>query len=85
MYFKTETVDHSTGKILSEKKEGKELVSEKTEALFAELNERVEVATSSYSATGEFLQYIYSMLVDNNQQTIRSRCLAHEFSFTDIL
>ena len=62
-----------------------ELVSEKTEALFAELYERVEAATSSYSATGEFLQYIYSMLVDKNHQTIRSRCLAHGFSFTDIL
>ena len=38
-YFKTETEDHSIGKILSEKKYwGAELVSEKTEALFAELN-----------------------------------------------
>ena len=64
---------------------GTELVSEKTEAFFAELNERVEAATSSYSATGEFLQYIYSILVDKKHQTIRSRCLAHEFSFTDIL
>ena len=62
-----------------------ELVSEKKEVLFAELNERVEAATTSYSATGEFLQYIYSMLVDKKHQTIRSRCLAHEFSFTDIL
>ena len=85
-YFKTETEDHSIGKILSKKKYGgTELVSEKTEVLFAELNERVEAATSSYSATGEFLQYIYSMLVDKNHQTIRSRCLAHEFSFTDFL
>ena len=64
---------------------GTELVSEKTEVLFAELNERVEAATSSYSAAGEFLHYIYPMLVDKNHQTIRSRCLAHEFSFTDIL
>ena len=31
-----------------------------------------------------FLQYVYSMLVDKNHQKIRSRCLAHEFSFTDI-
>ena len=37
---------------------GTELVSEKTEALFAEINERVEAATSTYSATGEFLQYV---------------------------
>ena len=35
---------------------GAGLVSEKTEALYAELNERVEEATSSYSATSEFLQ-----------------------------
>ena len=85
-YFKTETEHHSIGKILSEKKYGGTgLVSEKTEALFAELNYRVEAATSSCSATGEFLQYVYSMLVDKNHQTIRSRCLAHEFSITDIL
>ena len=43
----------------------------------------MEEATSSYSATGEFLQDTYSMLVDKNHQKIRSRCLAHEFSFTD--
>ena len=37
--FKTETEDRSIGKILSEKKYGGTgLVSEKTEALFAELN-----------------------------------------------
>ena len=44
----------------------------------------MEAATSSYSATVEFLQYIYSMLEDKNHQTIRSICLAHEFFFTDI-
>ena len=38
-YFKTETEDHSIGKTLSEKKyEGTGLISEKTEAFFAELN-----------------------------------------------
>ena len=42
------------------------LVSEKTEALHAELNERVEEATSSYSALGEFLQYVYSVLLAKN-------------------
>ena len=63
---------------------GAGLISEKTEALYAELNERVEEATSSYSATSEFLQYIYSVLVAKNHQKIRSRCLVHEFSFTDI-
>ena len=39
----------------------------------------MEAATSSYSATGEFSQYIYSMLVGKNHQ----KSLAHEFSFTD--
>ena len=38
-YFKTETEDHSIGKILSEKRYGDTgLVSEKMEAFFAELN-----------------------------------------------
>ena len=39
-YFKIETEDYFIGKILSEKKKygGTALVSEKTEALFAELN-----------------------------------------------
>ena len=60
------------------------LVSEKAEALFARLNERVEAATTSYSATGKFWQYIYSMVVAKNHQKIRSRCLVHEFLFTDI-
>ena len=46
------------------------LASEKTEALYGELNERVEAATSSYSATGKFLQYIYSVLVAKNHQKI---------------
>ena len=30
------------------------LISEKMEALYAELNERVQAATSSYSVTGDF-------------------------------
>ena len=79
-YFKTETEDHS----LRKKYWGTGLVSGKMEALYAELNETVEAATSSYSATGEFLRYIYSGLVANNHRKIRSRCLVHEFSFTDI-
>ena len=62
-------------KILSEKiYGGTGLISEKTEALYTELNKRAEVATSSYSATIYFLQYIYSVLVARN----------HEFPFTDI-
>ena len=47
---------------------GMELISEKTEALYAELNKSAEAATSSYSATGNFLQYICAVLVINNHQ-----------------
>ena len=65
-YFKTETVDHSIGRLLSEKKHG-------------------GTATSSYSATDEFSQHIYSVLVAKNDQKIRSRCLVHEFFFTGIV
>ena len=64
-YFKTETKEYSIGRSLNEKKKCgvTGLVSEKTEPLHAELNERVEAATSNYSVTGEFLQHIYSVLV----------------------
>ena len=51
------------GRILSEKNfGGTGLLSEEME----EHNERVEAATSSYSAEVEFLQYIYSVLVAKN-------------------
>ena len=60
------------------------LISEKTEVLYVEFNERAEAATSSYSAPGDFLLYNYSVLVAKNQKKIRLRCLVHEFSFTDI-
>ena len=53
-YFKAETQDHSLGK----KSGVTGLVSEKAEALYAELNQTVEAATSSYSAAGDFLQFI---------------------------
>ena len=72
-YFKTETEDHS----LRKKYWGTGLVSGKMEALYAELNETVEAATSSYSATGEFLRYIYFVLVATNHQNIRSKCLVY--------
>ena len=62
---------------------GRWLISEKTEALYVELNKKSEAATSSYSAIGEFLQYIYSLLAAKNHQKIWSKCLVHEFS--DIL
>ena len=58
------------------------LTSEKTEALYEELNERA--ATSSYSVTGYFSQYIYPVPVTKNHQNVRSRYLVLEFSFTDI-
>ena len=77
-YFKTETEEHSIGRSLNEKAyRGTGLVSEKMEALYAELNERVEAATSIYSASGKFLQDIYSVLVAKNHQKIQSRCLVH--------
>ena len=60
------------------------LISEKQEVLYAELNERAEAAPGSYSVTGDFLQYIYYVPVTRNHRNIRSRCLVHEFSFTNI-
>ena len=60
---------------------GTGLLSQKTKALYTEPNERVERATGSYSAAGDFLQYIYSVIVAKNH---RSGCLIHQFSFTDV-
>ena len=65
-YFKTETEDHFIGRSLNEK----------TEALYAELNERLEAVTSSYSATGEFLHYIYSVLGAKNHQKFPIKMLS---------
>ena len=77
--------DLSIGRILRGKKYGGTgLISEKTEVLYTEINERVEAPTGSYSVTGDSLQYIYSVPVTKNHRNIRSRCLVHEFSFTDI-
>ena len=86
IFFLTLTVGGpSTGSILIEKILGYGVdLEKKTEALFPELNERAEAATSSYSVIGDFLQYIYSMLVTKNHQNARSRCLVHKFSFTYI-
>ena len=70
---------------MSEKKYGGTgLISEKTEVLYAELNERAEAATGSYSVTRDSLQYIYSVSATKNHRNIRSRSLIHEFSFTDV-
>ena len=63
---------------------GMGLISEKMDVLYAELNERVGTATSIYSVTGKSLHYIYSVPVSKNHWNIQSRCLVHEFSFTDI-
>ena len=50
--------DLSKERVLNEKKYGGTgLISEKTEALYVELNERAETATNRYSATDDFLQY----------------------------
>ena len=60
------------------------LISEKTEILYAELNERAETATGSYSVTGNSLQYSYYAPVSKKHRNIRSRCLVHKFSLIDI-
>ena len=57
------------------------LISEKTEVLYTELNERAEAATGSYSGTGDSLQHIYSVPVSKNHRNIQSRCLVHEFYY----
>ena len=46
------------------------LISKKREALYVELNKRAEAFISSYSAPGNFSQYIYSVLVAKNQKKI---------------
>ena len=38
---------------------GTGLISEKPEVLYAELNERAEAATGSYSVTDDSLQYLF--------------------------
>ena len=59
---------------------GTGLISKKKKALYAGLNERTGVATSSYYVSGN-LQYIYSVPVTKNYRNIRSRCLVQEFFF----
>ena len=53
-------------------------------SFYVEINKRAEAASNSYSAPGDFSQYVYSVLVAKNQKKIRSWCLVHEFSFIDI-
>ena len=61
---------------------GTGFISEKTEVLYTELNERAEAATGRSSGTGDSLQCIYSVPVSQNHRNVRSKCLVHEFSFT---
>ena len=63
---------------------GNEVNFLKNQSFACKLDKRAEAATSSYSVIDSFLQYIYSVPVTKNHQNIRSRCLVHEFSFTDI-
>ena len=44
------------------------LISEKNGILCAELDEKAEAATRNYSATGDSLQYIYSVPVTKNHR-----------------
>ena len=67
IFFLTLTV---RGPSHRKKNGGTGLISEKAEDLYAELNKRAKAATSSFSATGDFLQYIYSVLVTKNHQKI---------------
>ena len=55
------------------------LIYEKMEALYTDFNERAKAAASSYSVTGSFLQYIYSVTVSKNHQKHRLRCLVHKY------
>ena len=68
IFFLTLTVRRSFHRKDSKRKKirGIGLLSQKMEALHAEPNKRAEAATSRYSAAGDFLQYIYSALVDKN-------------------
>ena len=52
--------------------------------LISEKTEREEAVIGSYSVTGDSLQYVYSVSVAKNNRNIGSRCLVHEFSFTDV-
>ena len=51
---------------MKKKYEGTRLLSEKTEALHVELNERAEAATNSYFAAVDILQCIYLVLMAKN-------------------
>ena len=64
------------------------LFSKKTEALHAELKERAEAATSSYSAVVHFLQYIYCGLwlriIRRSDQCVQFICFPSMIFFNNI-
>ena len=62
---------HRKDFLVKKKYGGTGLISEKKEVLYAELNERAESATGSFSVKGDSLQYIYSQLVTKNHRNIR--------------
>ena len=61
------------------------LISEKTEALYAEPNERAEAATSIYFAQTIFENIFVLCLWLRIIRRSDERCLVHEFSFIDIV
>ena len=85
-YFKTEIENHSIGKISSDKKICSHGLSfwKKRKIYLQNLTKEWKQPPVVILQQATFLQYMYSMLVDKNHQKIQSRCLAHEFSFTDI-
>ena len=84
IFFLTLTVRRPFHRPFQKKCRGSGLLSKKIKALYVELNEKAEAATSSYFAPGDFSQYISSVLAVKNQKKIQSKCLFHELSFTDI-
>ena len=63
---------------------GQWLISEKTEVLYTDTNKRPKAATGSFSVTGNYLHFIYSVSVTENHRNMKSRCLVHELSSKDI-
>ena len=84
-YFRKETdvQNRQEGLQVDKKYGGTRLISEKMEALY-ELKERVETATSSYSAGVDFLQYIYQVLVTENHYKIQSKNFPSQIFFNKI-
>ena len=72
-FFSNFDCQRTLPQILSEKKYGGTgLISQKTEVLQPELNERAEADTGSYPVTDYSLQYIYLVHVSKNHLNIQS-------------